>query len=701
MKCYKRLNVFVTVTVFAVTILLGVLVFSMSYYRLYESIIDLSGSFRYYFVNLFGGYIADYPSVTAPSEVMKNMTALPAEFDDFIARTRAFFTMFVRGDNFATWGKYIGEKCSTVAKIISVLLPCLLVVWIVIKRLYERPNNDYAKDTVPLKAFKAITRHTYLPIKRFICQYVGFVRRNGWIWKIWLIIWACHFNVVSIVIEFFAYYFFFAISFRLDTLYMQFVKLIVDLQVLFTKTPLWVLIIAGGVVFDNWRKKTALRRLRHFEARNCGFIKELPIVSMAVGSMGKKKTTLITDMSLSQEVMMRQEALIRLRNIDMKFPCFPWIILEKEIENAILCGKIYNLATVKKWINDRERAFVSDPRNSENAFGYDVNRYPIEYDNGLHPESLYSVLSTYSRLYFIYIVESSLILSNYSIRVSNEKTSCGNFPLWDTDFFGNDKDGRHSHILDFDMLRLGRKVAENNPNADSFEFGVVAITEIGKERGNNLELKEVKKNTEETNQKNDLFNSWLKMCRHSATVDNFSFIKVFADEQRPESWGSDARDLCDIIHIISSSESSLVLPFYTIEEMIIEWVNVRFIDLYAHFRYIRGDNTLFVYVLKNVSAWLYNRNERIKNRYAYCVLKLEKERGTRDGKRERKKYFLMNRKIYNKRFSTDCFSDYFDEKAKHAKVGLEQYAEYETEKATVKELKTQNSYFINSLYGKE
>ena len=47
---------------------------------------------------------------------------------------------------------------------------------------------------------------------------------------------------------------------------------------------------------------------------------------------------------------------------------------------------------------------------------------------------------------------------------------------------------------------------------------------------------------DEANQKNDLFNAWLKMCRHSATVDNYPFIKVFVDEQRPESWGADARD---------------------------------------------------------------------------------------------------------------------------------------------------------------
>ena len=130
----------------------------------------------------------------------------------------------------------------------------------------------------------------------------------------------------------------------------------------------------------------------------------------------------------------------------------------------------------------------------------------------------------------------------------------------------------HAHILDFDVLRLGKKVLANNPNAGSFEFACIAITEIGKERGNNLELKEVKKNEDEANQKNDLFNSWLKMSRHSATVDFFPFIKVFCDEQRPESWGADARDLCDIIRVVNTGSERLTLPFYTIEDMLSEWI---------------------------------------------------------------------------------------------------------------------------------
>ena len=54
--------------------------------------------------------------------------------------------------------------------------------------------------------------------------------------------------------------------------------------------------------------------------------------------------------------------------------------------------------------------------------------------------------------------------------------------------------------------------------------------------------------------------------------------------------------------------------------------------------------------------------------------------------------------IAQRRFSTDCFSDYFNDLAKKAKIGLNDYREYLTEKASIEELKMQNSYFINALY---
>ncbi len=702
MKWQRRLNIWLTIALTAAFILLGVFVFRLSYCRAFEALTDLYGSFKYYFCVLFGFETDGFPSVTDYSKIIDSVTILPSDIEGFKSNAATYFRLLVSKENFFSWLGATGQKAGVLAKVLTILLPCVLVLIIAVKRLYAKGNNNYDVDTLPLRVFKKISAVTYQPTKRFVCGYIEFLRDHNWVWISWLVMWAFHLNLASIVIAFFAYYFYFAVSFDFVGIYTQIVKLVRDLQPFFKFFPWWGLILIAYVLFERWRKKFALNKLRKYEAKNCGFINELPIVSMTCGSMGKRKTTMITDMALSQEVMFRQKAFDILQKADMKFPYFPWICFEQELVACMDYGTVYNLATAKEFVTKKRIRYEKHGNDDLQLFGYDSRKYGLTYDDALKESYLFDVLSTYAQAFFIYILETSLIVANYSVRTDNRLLSDGNFPLWALDFFSDgQRRSRHSHILDFDVLRLGKKVLENNPKAGSFEFGVVAITEIGKERGNNLELKEVKKKNDETNQKNDLFNSWLKMCRHSATVDNFPFIKVFTDEQRPESWGADARDLCDIVNIVSAGDTRLALPFYTIEDMLSEMTFNRFIALYYDFRYRRGDNTLLVYLLKSVTAWIWKRNARIYNRYGYSIVKVEKERGTMDGKAENKRYFLMNYKIYRNRFTTDCFSDYFNDLASKTNVGLSDYLEYATEKASVAELKAQNSYFISGLYRDE
>ena len=696
----RRFHISVTALLSLAFLALGA-VFWQSYVRFWETCQDFGLSVAYYFCELFGIDYSFTPTVTEYSGVMQWEILLPSDFDGFAASAKEYFVLLIDGENFIGFWSAVSDIMVVVAKIIAILLPCVIVLMLVIYRMYRQGNTRHNHDTKPLQIFKWLAARTYQPIKRIVLSYLDFLRQNSAIWICWIILWVFHLNAASIIMAFFAYYFYFVLSFDVANLYVQVCKLFIDLQVIFRHFPWWSIATIAWLIFNRWRRNIALNRLRHFEARNCGFINELPIVSMSCGSMGRKKTTLITDMVLSQEVMFRQKALSILQQNDMKFPYFPWIMFEDELRSCMEHGTVYNLASVKTWVALIRSRFIKHRNVEWQLYGYDYRRYGTDFDDALKVSRLFDVLEIYAQAYFIYVIQSSLIVANYSIRTDNALMNNGNFPLWLTDFFPKHRRecNRHAHILDFDVLRLGKKVLENNPKAGSFEFGVVAITEIGKERGNNLELKEVKRNTDDTNQKNDLFNSWLKMCRHSATVDNFPFIKVFTDEQRPESWGADARDLCDVIHIVSSGEQRLALPLYTIEEMISEWAFNRFIRLYEDFRFRRGDNTLLVHILKSITAWLWRRNLRIYNRFGYSILKIEKERGTMDGKTENKKYYLMNAKIYAKRFSTDCFSDYFNDMAKKSKTGLMDYIEYVTEKATVDELKMQNSYFINSLYG--
>ena len=702
MKKLRVFNISLTVILSLLFIFLGVFHFSTSYIRFAEATGDLWNSVKIYFCEIFGVVHSVPPTVEEYSEVMKWDIFLPETLQGFKGKAGEYVTMLGDEDNFRSYLSIISDKLEDFAKASAILLPCILLLILAIKRIYEAPNTKHGKDTAPLRAFKWVSRLTYQPVKRWVLSYIAFLKQYTYIPTLWAICWAFNLNLASIIVAFFAYYFYFAVTFRFETMYLQFCKLFIDLKVALEVFPKWSLITLGYILFDRFRRKIAQAHLRHLEARNCGFINELPIVSMTVGSMGKKKTTIITDMALSQEVMFRQKAFELIRKNDMKFPYFPWISFEMELRRCMEYGTVFNLATVKEWVKKKRLRYQKHENADLQLYGYDCERYGFTYDDGLRIWGLFDVLESYARLYFIYVIESSLIVANYSIREDNRCIDAGNFPMWATDFFPEItvEGGRHAHILDFDVLRLGKKVLENNPNAGSFEFGVVVISEVGKERGNVLDHKEIKKHTEETNQKNDLFNSWLKMCRHSATVDNFPFIKVFTDEQRPESWGADARDLCDIVHIVSSGKMRLAMPFYTIEEMLTEWAFDGFISMYYDFRHRRGDNTLLVHILKTVTSWLYKRNAKIYNRFGYSVSSIEKERGTMDGKPEKKKYYVMNKKIYARRFSTDCFSDYFNEMARNSKVGLNDYMEYATEKATVEELKLQNSYFINALYGK-
>ena len=694
--------IFVSITValtlgFALLFYFG---FSNSYLRLREAFIDLLGSLKYYFNAIFDRPTDEMPSVVEYSDYVERSRILPADFDGFKAKTALYFKTLLSRDNLFAWLSIVGKKAVSFSKGLAISLPCILGLWMLIKRLYGRSNNHYNRDTLPLRLYKRTVERFYLFVKNGISGYFNFLRIHSWVPVFWLWIWGFHLNIVTIVIEFFAYYFFFASSFQFGTIYVQLVKLLLDLKTLIKVFPWWILLFIPLFAIKRFRERIALFRLRHCEARNCGFINELPIVSITCGSMGKKKTTMITDMALSQEVMFRQKALDILQKADMAFPNFPWICFENELLKCLEFGTVYNLAAVREWIEKKRGRYEKHGDNRLQLYGYNGGKYGLEYDDALSVRHLFDLMETYAKAYFIYVLQSSLIVSNYSIRTDNAIMTEGNFPLWSLDFFSSRKRiSRHAHILDFDVLRLGKKLIDANPKAGSFEFGVVAITEIGKERGNNLELKEVKKKGNEANQKNDLFNSWLKMCRHSATVDHFPFIKVFTDEQRPESWGADARDLCDIITILSAEETRLALPFYTIEEMLSEWAFNRFIALYYDFRYRRGDNTLLVNFLKQITAWLWKRNVRIYNKYGYSILRIGQERGTMDGKRSFKRYFLINRKIYSRRFTTDCFSDFFNEMARECKVGLSDYLEYATEKASVDELKQQNSYFINALYG--
>ncbi|MBQ6922894.1 MAG: hypothetical protein IJQ66_07385 [Clostridia bacterium] len=676
------------------------LLFLPAFGRIIESVRDCGLSLAYYFCEMF-----DIPHSITPTVINKSVYPvnifLPFSIEEFVEKWHLYWQVFVTKDNILEYLKFLAYMLVDVSKFLIMIFPFVIALYIVFIRSFKKENNDYNKDSKPLKAFKWLSVHIFRPVKGWLKAFFGFVKNHKWYCITWLLTWLLFFNAYTIVFEFVAYYLYFIIAFDFSSLYIQLFKLLCDLAAVVTFFPLWIWAIVGYITFDKIRKKIGYAKLNHNEMKNRGFINERPIVFMVCGTMGKKKTTTITDMALSQEVMFRDKAFEKILENDLKFPFFPWINLENDLKRAMEKHVVYNLATVRKFIAQKEKKWRK--RNvRKNIFDYDFMRYGLTYDDKLKVVDIWQVLETYAQLYFIYVIQSSLIISNYSVRTDNVLSDIGNFPMWDSDFFKRDSRfresfSRHSHILDFDSLRLGRKVLEDNPNKDVFEFGVILITEIGKERGNVIELADKIKKADTANQKNDLFNSWLKMIRHSGTVDNFPFVRVITDEQRPESWGLDARALCEIVSIKESGETRLTMPFFSLAELLYGFVFGKFTGLYYRYRYSRGDNTLFMYLLKMITSKVQRYYTGIYNRFGYCGLTVQVESGTQDGEISEHIFYISYAKIYSDRFATDCFSGFYDVKALRSMLGLDDIPEYSTEKASLNELKCQNSYFVNDL----
>lgn len=688
----------------AVTVTLGfiacsVFLFPSSFGRLIDGGRDLGLSVAYYFCELFQipyGFtvtVNNLPSFTLPS-----WSPLPETWEMFQGSWARYWQLWATKENFFGYLSMLGINAYKFGMFLVIFLPIAVIVFLYARWVMKKPNNDYDRDSRPLRAWKFVMRYTYVPAKNWLKEFCAFLKEKKYL-VVWAVIWTFNFNGFAILLEAFAYYFYFVFSFDVVNLYRQVYKLFLDLTPMFLFVPIWGWAFIALFAVDKFRKKVARMRLVHLERKNRGFINGRPIVMMIVGTMGTGKTTMLTDICLSTEVMFRDKAFELLLENDLKFPNFPWISFENELRSVIANHVVYNLATCRAFVRLKRARYESHHNAAWQLYGYDVARYGETYDDALKLASLWDVLETYAQLYFIYVMESSLLISNYSIRTDLVLQDLGNFPLWDSDFFGRDSRrleaySRHAHIIDYDMLRIGRTVVENNTYRNAFEFGVVAITEIGKERRNMFELKETKKKDDEVNQKNDGFNDCLKMARHRAVVDNFVFLKIVADEQRPSSLGADARELFDVIHIRDRSDDALAMPFFSLEELVYLWLYGKFGAVYSKYRFLRGDNTLFMYCFKNLTAIVRRYYLRAKNRYGYNCLKVEIEDGSLEGVRAKNKYYLLWKKIYAMRFATDSTAGFFEERALRSSVGLNDVAVYGGVRATWDELSRQGSFMI-------
>ena len=707
---------------------IGIL-FPNSLPRLAETVRDVFTSLAYYVVDIFiqeenpiHATVIDSQTWHFSDQIWKPINILPYTWEEFKVLWVSYWEVFFTKENFKNYLAYLGDLIFYFSRFLLIIMPLIMVVILKINTYKDKHCNIRNLESKQLKVFKSFQFKRIYPAIAWCKDFVAFVKENKVYYSTWFVLWGLHFNIFSIVIAFIAYYLYFISSWDFVSLFTQVLKLLTDLTPMIRFIPAIIWAIIGIKIYNYVCRSMAFTRLYYAERCNRSFLSGRGVVTTVYGEMGIGKTQLITSIALSSEIDQFDMAFEILLEKDIMFPNFPWQTfrdcLRKNIDDHI----IIDLPSCKDWV--RSYRFFFDKITSLNytseeyqkvrnryglfkkdyTFGYDYTHYKTTYNDEVKITHLFEALEDYACAYLIFTVKTTLLFSNYSIRVDSILRDLGNMPSRDNDFFERDPElqeaySRHAHIIDMDMLRLGKKIIKGNPKARRLSFGTYVITEIDKEFKNMQELRETKINSEETNQKNDLHNACLMMCRHAAVVSNRVFIRVIADLQRPEAWGAGGRELGEVIYIADKGELAPALPFfspYWLMQGIFSWFKGWWDAFYSSYIENRCDNTLFTYFAKNITSTINNHYDKINGLFGTQTLNLEIQSGRLEGEIKKDKWRLITKKDRSRRYRTACLEAVFDSYEPNT-MHIDDFIMYAGEVGTDEENRQQNSYFQNDI----
>ena len=203
--------------------------------------------------------------------------------------------------------------------------------------------------------------------------------------------------------------------------------------------------------------------------------------------------------------------------------------------------------------------------------------------------------------------------------------------------------------------------------------------------------------SDETNQKNDGFDDWVKMCGHLATVDFTCFVSIYCDDQREQNLPASLREVGEILRVEKNEKDLLAMPGFFIEEIYHKIASTLLEKLHKKCRYNQGGNSLLYYILHTILSKMENYYQRVYNIFGYEEMTVSVQDGVQDNEKKNHKFYISNKKDLSKRYSTDCMSDILAVRTLRAMWGLDDVEKYSSERATADEIKKQNSFFINRI----
>lgn len=706
------------------TVLFAVFWFGPVFKRLLQSFRDVWTSLYYYISEVSGNYGAVNATV---AEIPSGLhSVVPTEWGTFKVKCIEYGRLLKSKENLKDCFSSLLSGVATVAFYVAQFLPLSLLLIVVLKTSYKNENTERGRKTKPLKAYLAFEKHVYHPAKNYIIGYVHHLRDKRIWWRVLAVLWLYNLNIITVLLELCAYaiYICMAWSTNISSLWPQVVKLVMDLSVPVSFLPWWLLLILAWKLFDGWRQRRGLEKLYACEEYNKAFLESHPGALFLVGKQRAKKTTTITDMALTQEVIFREKAQELLAERDKQFPHVPWQNVEDFYFITQENHTLPTLASCRRFIQTLRARFEDErmegPKGdallrllnkkygyiwNDFCFGYDWEKYGLIYNNALKEVNVFEAIEEYLQLFYIYAAPTSLMFSNYPIRSDITWDDKGNYPILCADFFAREPeetydDSQQSHVLRWDSVRLLKLYNPADIYKDGFEVGVVNVMEMAKERGNQNTNAALKADDKKANVKNDGFELNMKIKTHDATIANYTFFRLLIDDHRPDSLSADNKDLCDVILIRGVSDAKIVMPCIGLERWLFKKTSALYDKVYYKLRNLRGDadGTLLVYLMKKFFHPIFKRYDRIKNKYSVYTTDLKIwDAMQSEVLDEGGKYFLCTKKVYAERFATDGLKQFYHKKALKSKVGLNDYPIFKDKHISTDEMRESGSRFYGDM----
>lgn len=692
-----------TVSVIAViaSLALSIFYFRNVAHRSGQAFVDLKNS-AVHLVQFFGWLLYDteittQPTVNVMPSDMKNILPVSwAEMKMFlfgyvktVFSTETFSAYFLALSDILFWGSFFIVPVGAIVGLIALILYLI----------YSSVDNDYGKETKPKQAWLKVEDKFFRRIYGIFKSYVDFLKGSaGKPYRILLgLIWLYNLNFVTIIVEAVALYLYLLPTSDYVNLFVQIAKLGMDLTVALDFIPIGIWIVIVWSRFDKWRRAKGLEKLEDNENKNKKFLLEHPENLLATGEPRVGKTQAITDMSLTQEVIFREKAKELSFQRRMQFPFFHWGILEKTIRNMRELNPTFSLSYLREFIEELKEAHKLSGVNSyeENErllrgfrnlgyaggnnfiFNYDVVRFGKTYDNELKKIDIWESICFYAEEFYIYTNPTPLWFSNYPIKFHFAWEDYGNYPLLEIDFFSKSPDEiestkQFSHLMIYDMMRLGIQKNPNGPYNNNYELGGATIAEIGKERGNQITNRGTKKDAQECNTANDLFEMDAKMRSHGTTIDYFTFFRILADEQRAMDLLAGLREIGSEMKICNKKEPKILMPGFAWEELIYQASTALTVKITDFITSRKGSEGLFFHLVMRVYSFIYNHYVRVYNRYSSYDVDLKimnQAQGQTMTECAKYKYHISTKKVRSNVYDTGYFGVFYREKAKQSKTG--------------------------------